>query len=133
MNLNNNEIEKNPPKKEIKFILELFNLNKIIEAENEANKQIIKYPKSSILYNIMGAISAGKNNLHEAKLLKLDSSKIFNLMKWKPTYSYDDSIGKTVDWYLRYHENKKTIQNFTILQIEDYVKQAQKTKNRWIK
>ena len=66
MNLNNNEIEKNPPEKEIKFILELFNSNKITDAENEANKQIVKYPKSSILYNILGAISAGKNNLHEA-------------------------------------------------------------------
>ena len=66
MNLNNNEIEKNPPEKEIKFILELFNSNKITDAENEANKQIVKYPKSSILYNILGAISAGKNNLYEA-------------------------------------------------------------------
>jgi len=80
-----------------------------------------------------GRIIIKKNNLHEAKLLKLDSSKISNLMKWKPTYSFDDSIEKTVDWYLRYYENKKTIQNFTILQIEDYVKQAQKIKNTWIK
>ena len=79
-----------------------------------------------------GKIITEKNNLHEAKLLKLDSSKIFNLMKWKPTYSYDESIEKTVDWYLRYHKNKKTIQHFTILQIEDYVKQAQKIKNGWI-
>ena len=80
-----------------------------------------------------GKIIIKKNNLDEAKLLKLDSSKIFNLMKWKPTYSYDDSIEKTVDWYLRYHKNKKNIQNFTILQIKDYVKQAQKTKNGWVK
>ena len=41
MNLNNNEIEKNPPEKEIKFILGLFNSNKLEEAENEVNKQII--------------------------------------------------------------------------------------------
>ena len=66
MNLNNNEIEKSPPEKEIKFILGLFNSSKFKEAENEVNKQIIKYPKSSILYNILGAISAGKNNLQEA-------------------------------------------------------------------
>jgi CDP-glucose 4,6-dehydratase len=79
-----------------------------------------------------GKIITEKNNLYEAKLLKLDSSKIFNLMKWKPTYSYDESIEKTVNWYLKYHKNKKTIQNFTILQIEDYVKHAQKIKNGWI-
>ena len=80
-----------------------------------------------------GKIIIKKNNLHEAKLLKLNSSKIFNLMKWKPTYSFDDGIEKTVDWYLTYYKNKKTIQNFTILQIEDYVKQAQKIKNTWIR
>ena len=41
MNLNNNEIEKNPPEKEIKFILGLFNSNKLEEAENEVNRKII--------------------------------------------------------------------------------------------
>ena len=51
MNLNNNKIGKNPPEKEIKLILGLFNSKKFSEAENEVNKQIIKYPKSSILYN----------------------------------------------------------------------------------
>ena len=76
MNLNNNKIEKNPPEKEIKLILGLFNSKKFNEAENEANKQIIKYPKSSILYNILGAISAGKNNLQEAINLYKKSIKI---------------------------------------------------------
>ena len=57
MNLNNNEIEKNPPEKEIKFILELFNSNKITDAENEANKQIVKYPKSSILWFLLDKYS----------------------------------------------------------------------------
>ncbi len=66
MNLENNEIEKNPPEKEIKLILSLFKLNKLKQAENEANKQITKYPKSSVLYNILGAILAGKNKLYEA-------------------------------------------------------------------
>ena len=35
------------------------------EAENEVNRQIIYYPNSSILYNILGAILASNNNLHE--------------------------------------------------------------------
>ena len=56
MILNNSEVEKNPPEKDIKYILKLFNSNNFIEAENEANKQIIKYPQSYILYNILGAI-----------------------------------------------------------------------------
>ncbi len=76
MNLNNNKIGKNPPEKEIKLILSLFNSKKFNEAENEANKQIIKYPKSSILYNILAAISAAKNNLQEAIDLYEKSIKI---------------------------------------------------------
>ena len=80
-----------------------------------------------------GKIIIKKNNFHEAKLLKLNSNKIFNLMKWKPTYSFNQSIEKTVDWYLKYYENKNIIQNFTVNQIEDYVKQAQKSKNGWVK
>ena len=63
---NSDEITKDPPEKEIKFILELINLNKIIDAENDLNKKMIKYPRSSILLNIRGAILARKNNIDEA-------------------------------------------------------------------
>jgi CDP-glucose 4,6-dehydratase len=80
-----------------------------------------------------GKIIIKKNNLHEAQLLRLDSSKIFNLTKWKPTYSIEESIEKTVDWYLMYNENKKNIKDFTISQIENYVKKSQQMKNVWVK
>ena len=63
---NSDEITKDPPEKEIKFILELINLNKIVDAENDLKKKMLIYPNSSILFNICGAILASKNVLDEA-------------------------------------------------------------------
>ena len=61
-----NKVQKDPTQEIIKFILELFNSSKFIEAKKEIHKQIIKYPNSSILHNILGAILAAQNQLDEA-------------------------------------------------------------------
>ena len=53
---NSDEITKDPPEKEIKFILELINLNKIVDAENDLNKKMVEYPKSSILFQIVAFV-----------------------------------------------------------------------------
>ena len=76
MILNNNKVKKDPPTKEINFILELLNSNKFSDAESEIYKQVVKYPNSSILYNMLGAILAGKNNLDEAIINYKKSIKI---------------------------------------------------------
>ena len=60
MNFDNIKVQQDPTNKDIKFILELFNLNKLIEAKDQINKLIIKFPHSSILFNIMGAVLAGQ-------------------------------------------------------------------------
>ena len=76
MILNNNKVKKDPPTKEINFILKLLNSNRFSAAESEIYKQVVKYPNSSILYNILGAILAGKNNLDEAIINYKKSIKI---------------------------------------------------------
>jgi len=58
--------KKDPASKDLKFILDLLKSNKFSEAKKEINKQIIKFPNSSILYNIIGAILAEQNQLDEA-------------------------------------------------------------------
>ena len=73
---NSDEITKDPPEKEIRFILELINLNKIVDAENDLNKKMLTYPNSSILFNIRGAILASKNVLDEAIINYKKSIKI---------------------------------------------------------
>ena len=55
--------QKDPSGENIKYILELFNSNKITQAKNEIDKQLIKHPQSSILLNILGAVFASQNKL----------------------------------------------------------------------
>ena len=44
---------------------------------------------------------------HEAKFLKLDCSKIENILGWKPVWDIEKAVEKTVEWtkvYLNGHE-----------------------------
>jgi CDP-glucose 4,6-dehydratase len=92
----------------------------------------------SVVKNIIkkwgsGTINIKQNNLHESKYLRLDSSNISNILKWKPTYSIEQSITETVNWYLNYNHNDKSIHDYTVSQIEDYVSKAKKSKHVWVK
>ena len=66
MNSDKKKGQKDPSKENIKFILELFNSSKLIDAKKEIDKQIIKYPNSSILFNILGAVLASQNQFDKA-------------------------------------------------------------------
>jgi Tfp pilus assembly protein PilF len=66
MNPGNKKDQKDPTKNDIEFILKLFNSNKLIDAKKEIDKQTIKYPNSSILFNILGAVLAGQKQFDKA-------------------------------------------------------------------
>ena len=66
MNLEKQKKQKDPSQKDTKFILELLNSDKLLDAQKEINKKLIEYPNSAILHNIMGAVLANQNQLHEA-------------------------------------------------------------------
>ena len=44
--------------------------------------------------------------LHEAKILKLDSSKAKMLLKWSPLWNSEECMKKTILWYRNFIENK---------------------------
>ena len=46
-------------------------------------------------------------NLHEAKLLKLDSSKAAFKLGWKSSWSYEQAFERTILWYKNYYEQGK--------------------------
>ena len=52
-----------PDNKQIELILALFKTRKFEEAKNAINNLTIKFPNSSILYNIFGAILVKENQL----------------------------------------------------------------------
>jgi len=62
-NLNNQ-----PNQNELKEIENLFNLNELDIVEKKTRKLIDKYPKMSVLYNILGVVLQKKNNFDKAIL-----------------------------------------------------------------
>ena len=66
MSVDKKIVQNEPSQKKIKFILELFNSNKLINAKKEIDKELIVYPKSPVLFNILGAVFVGQNKLQEA-------------------------------------------------------------------
>lgn len=66
-----------------------------------------------------------KSDLHEANLLMLNVEKAQKVLDWTPTYSADESIQETVEWYKRFYAGEQMF-DFTIEQIENYEKARDK-------
>ena len=59
-------MQKDPNQEEINFVLNLLSLNKLEEAKKEITKKMLQYKKSSILFNLLGAVLANQKNFDEA-------------------------------------------------------------------
>lgn len=71
------------------------------------------------------------NIYHEAKLLKLDISKAFFKLKWKPVYRASDAIKKSVEWYKSFYQDNQYIKSLTISQINDYINKSKELNIEW--
>lgn len=69
----------------------------------------------------------------EPKLLKLNCDKIFSHMGWHTILSFKEAVNMTANWYLKYYKGKEDMYNFSISQIEEYVKIAKEQKLPWAK
>jgi CDP-glucose 4,6-dehydratase len=56
---------------------------------------------------------------HEARYLKLDSSKARSRLGWRPLLGLDSALEATVDWYSRLHSGAD-MRAFTVSQIETF-------------
>jgi CDP-glucose 4,6-dehydratase len=61
------------------------------------------------------------NNLHEAKMLKLDNSFVKKEIGWKPNLLFDEAVSWTAEWYKKYFLNE-SVKSFTLAQIRDFEK-----------
>lgn len=61
------------------------------------------------------------NQLHEAKLLRLDCSKAVNELKWSPKWNAKQAIQNTIKWYKKVVEKEQTPLEMTIKQIKSYI------------
>ena len=62
------------------------------------------------------------NNFDESKLLKLNCEKAFQILKWRPTLSYEKTILFVVEWYSNFYNKKINMIDFTENQIDLFVK-----------
>lgn len=70
-------------------------------------------------------------SLHEARLLTLDITKAISMLNWRPVFNNDQSIKETTEWYKHFYENNADIQEFTLDQINNYIKKAQELEVKW--
>lgn len=97
--------------------------NSILNVE-EVVKQIIRtWGQGEFIVNNDG-------QMPETNILKLDINKVKSKLNWKPIYNIDETLEKTVLWYLQYY-NKQNILGFTLNQIRDYTSNAKKQCLAW--
>jgi CDP-glucose 4,6-dehydratase len=98
---------------------------------NKSVLSLLKEVKKNIA-NLKYIVKKSKN-FKEAKLLRLNCNKINKKIGWKPLYGFTESIKYTCLWYLQYLNIKKNLYEFSINQIEEYVKKGIKNNVTWIK
>ena len=59
--------------------------------------------------------------------------KIYKFTKWKPVYSFKESVESTTFWYKNFYNNETNNFDYSINQIKNYVQTARKRKIKWIK
>jgi len=85
---------------------DVFNVTKTIISTWGLNKKIIKIKKIKF---------------HESGLLRLNSQKANNELKWYPKLNFNETIKLTVDWY-KAQKNNDNLEVITQKQIEFFVK-----------
>jgi len=74
---------------------------------------------------------SGPKSVHEATLLSLSTDKAFHFLKWKPVWSFPETIAQTVSWYRQSHEEPSASNIQTRAQIADYSAAARTAGLAW--
>lgn len=90
------------------------NEDSVLKVANVAQKVVEYYGKGEVVVH-------KRDDLHEANLLMLNIEKAEKVLGWKPTYTADEAIEKSVLWYKNFYENyDMDMFEFTLQQIEEY-------------
>jgi CDP-glucose 4,6-dehydratase len=77
------------------------------------------------------SLEVNKIEGHEATLLKLSYDKALFFLNWKAVLEFHETVIFTVDWYRVFHEKNENIQKFSLNQINEYCKLANKRELLW--
>jgi CDP-glucose 4,6-dehydratase len=67
-------------------------------------------------------------DLHEAKLLKLDCSKAYAKLKWRPVWDNEQMLKATAEWYKEFYEDNNIL---THQQLATYIADAKNKQIIW--
>jgi CDP-glucose 4,6-dehydratase len=84
-------------------------------------KELVKRISDSLDYKIKFRVIKIKN-FYETNILKLNSNKAKNLLKWRPILSQKEMITFTNDWYINLRTKNVNLYKLTVLQIETFLK-----------
>jgi CDP-glucose 4,6-dehydratase len=70
--------------------------------------------------------SQNRHTPHEAGYLKLDSTKSMIRLGWKPVYTLDEAVQKTIEWYREFYNGDNDIYKFSLQQVRTYMNDAMK-------
>jgi CDP-glucose 4,6-dehydratase len=77
-------------------------------------------------------ISKSQDHAHEAGLLKLNCDKALFDLEWRPVLDFQETVRMTAEWYKYYYRDIGiSMYDFTVVQIQDYVKAAQLREIKW--
>lgn len=113
-----------------KFHGEAFNFGP--PAEN--NHSVIDLVKEMSLYwNKVKFEDISKSYVgpHEAGLLKLNCDKALSYLKWKAVLDFKETVQFTAEWYRNFYEKNTNVKEFSLKQIELYIKKASEKKVVW--
>jgi CDP-glucose 4,6-dehydratase len=85
------------------------------EVFNFGPRQNLNFSVQKVLKEIKHNFSAAKwkivnsNKFYESKLLKLNSNKAKNLLKWKSILSFSETVKLVADWYVNFYLKKKKL------------------------
>ena len=79
-------------------------------------------------------VSKKEAHPHEAELLRLKCDNARFDLDWRPTLEFKETIKMTIEWYKKYYQNKeKSLYNFSISQINEYIQLAKSRDITWTK
>ena len=101
-----------------KLYSDAFNFGPRVESNKtvtELSDSITRYWPANVIYN------SYKNKPHEAHLLHLNYEKSYQLLDWKPLWSFSKTIETTIYWYKNFHQQKVNPLDLCNKNIENYL------------
>lgn len=102
------------------------NEDSVLKVADVSKKVVEYYGKGEVVVH-------KRDDLHEANLLMLNIEKAHDVLGWTPSYTAEQAIAKTVEWYRNFYNDNEDMFEFTMAQIKEYEESIKWSKNSEIK